>query len=138
MQRASSSPDLSIGTPKVTIVFDNVIHPMPVKSRPERRNFVRSLDSGGGYRLVDPDETASGETKSGKSVAPTGITRDGNCIWPLRAVAITGHSLNDVRSILDAHYLHRDPELARAAINKPEIGYCRRLAETKTRTESSK
>ena len=27
---------------------------------------------------------------------------------------ITGHSLRDVRSILDAHYLHRDPALAKA------------------------
>jgi len=36
---------------------------------------------------------------------------------------ITGHSLRDVRSILDAHYLHRDIELARAAIHKLEMGY---------------
>lgn len=43
-------------------------------------------------------------------------------------VAITGHSLNDVRSILDAHYLHRDPELARAAIHKLELDYARRIA----------
>jgi integrase len=34
--------------------------------------------------------------------------------------AITGHSLRDVRSILDAHYLHRDPALADAAITKLE------------------
>jgi len=53
-------------------------------------------------------------------------------------VSITGHSLNDVRSILDAHYLHRDPELARAAIHKLELGYADRLSETKTGTESSK
>jgi integrase len=33
---------------------------------------------------------------------------------------ITGHSLRDVRSILDAHYLHRDPALADAAIRKLE------------------
>jgi integrase len=33
---------------------------------------------------------------------------------------ITGHSLSDVRSILDSHYLHRDPELGRAAISKLE------------------
>jgi hypothetical protein len=49
-------------------------------------------------------------------------------------VSITGHSLNDVRSILDAHYLHRDPELARAAIHKLEFGYARRMAEAKTGT----
>jgi len=36
--------------------------------------------------------------------------------------AITGHSLRDVRSILDARYLHRDPELVRAAIHKPKWG----------------
>jgi integrase len=34
--------------------------------------------------------------------------------------AITGHTLKDVRSILDAHYLHRDPALAEAAIRKLE------------------
>ncbi len=32
--------------------------------------------------------------------------------------AITGHSLKDVRSILDAHYLHRDPALAESAMAK--------------------
>jgi integrase len=40
---------------------------------------------------------------------------------------ITGHSLRDVRSILDAHYLYRDPALAESAIRKLE-----------KRTESSK
>lgn len=33
---------------------------------------------------------------------------------------ITGHSLSDVRSILDAHYLYRDPALADSAITKLE------------------
>jgi integrase len=33
---------------------------------------------------------------------------------------ITGHSLRDVAAILDAHYLHRDPALARSAISKLE------------------
>jgi integrase len=33
---------------------------------------------------------------------------------------ITGHSLTDVRSILDAHYLHRDPALGDSAIRKLE------------------
>jgi hypothetical protein len=49
-------------------------------------------------------------------------------------VSITGHSLNDVRSILDAHYLHRDPELARAAIHKLELSYARRIAGAKSGT----
>ena len=39
--------------------------------------------------------------------------------------SITGHSLRDVRSVLDAHYLHRDIELARAAITKLEMGYAK-------------
>ena len=33
---------------------------------------------------------------------------------------ITGHTLADVREILDAHYLHRDPALAESAIRKLE------------------
>lgn len=33
---------------------------------------------------------------------------------------ITGHSLRDVRSILDAHYLNRDPKLGESAIRKLE------------------
>jgi integrase len=35
---------------------------------------------------------------------------------------ITGHTLRDVRSILDANYLHRDPALAEAGIRKLEAG----------------
>jgi integrase len=36
--------------------------------------------------------------------------------------AITGHTLRDVRSTLDAHYFHRDPALGDAAITKLERG----------------
>jgi len=50
---------------------------------------------------------------------------------------ITGHSLRDVRSILDAHYLHRDVELARTAITKLEMGYAKPI-EAKTGTSGSK
>jgi len=35
-------------------------------------------------------------------------------------VTITGHSIRDVHSIMDANYLHRDPALAEAAIRKLE------------------
>jgi integrase len=35
---------------------------------------------------------------------------------------ITGHTLRDVRSILDSHYLHRDVALAESAIRKLERG----------------
>jgi integrase len=45
---------------------------------------------------------------------------------------ITGHSLRDVRSILDAHYLHRDIELARSAITKLEMGYAKQVADGST------
>jgi hypothetical protein len=51
--------------------------------------------------------------------------------------SITGHSLRDVRSILDAHYLHRDPKLARDAIHKLELGYAMKagaVVEAKTGT----
>jgi hypothetical protein len=34
----------------------------------------------------------------------------------------TGHSLREVRSILDSHYLHRDLALAESAIRKLEKG----------------
>ena len=34
---------------------------------------------------------------------------------------ITGHSLKDVRSILDSHYLNRDPALGKSAIAKLEM-----------------
>jgi integrase len=34
--------------------------------------------------------------------------------------SFTGHDLNDVARILDAHYLHRDPRLAESAIRKRE------------------
>ena len=43
------------------------------------------------------------------------------CTEP-QIAAITGHSLRDVCSILDANYLHRDPALADAAIAKLEKG----------------
>ncbi len=33
---------------------------------------------------------------------------------------ITGHSMSDVRTVLDQHYIHRDPELAESAIRKLE------------------
>jgi integrase len=51
---------------------------------------------------------------------------------------ITGHSLRDVRSILDAHYLNRDQALAESAIRKLEMGFAQRVAETKAGTKPSK
>ncbi len=69
----------------------------------------------------------------------TAVTRLalGGCSEP-EIATITGHTLRDVRSILDAHYLHRDRALAESAIRKLELGYARRLAEAKTGTDSTK
>jgi integrase len=56
----------------------------------------------------------------------TAVTRLalGGCTEP-QIAAITGHALSDVRSILDAHYLHRDPALAREAISRLEMKYAK-------------
>ncbi len=45
-------------------------------------------------------------------------------VVPLRGATstITGHSLRDVRSVLDSNYLHRDPALGLAATHKLESG----------------
>ncbi len=43
---------------------------------------------------------------------------------------ITGHSLRDVRSILDSHYFCRDPALAQSAITKLEIGGRKKSAKS--------
>jgi integrase len=42
---------------------------------------------------------------------------------------ITGHSLRDVRSILDSHYFCRDPALAQSAITKLEIARAKKECE---------
>jgi integrase len=52
--------------------------------------------------------------------------------------SISGHSIRDVRSILDAHYLHRDPALAESAIRKLELGYAGGPIEAETGAESTK
>ena len=43
----------------------------------------------------------------------------GKCTVP-EIASITGHSLKEVGSILDFHYLHRDPALGESAIQKLE------------------
>src|SRR5262249_27249137 len=40
----------------------------------------------------------------------------------MEIATLTGHSLRDVHTILDAHYLNRDPALAESAIRKLEKG----------------
>jgi integrase len=87
-----------------------------------------------------PDGFRASWGKACKKAAVTGITFNdlrGTAVTRLALVGcteaeiatITGHSLRDVRSILDAHYLHRDIELAKSAITKLEMGYAKRVAE---------
>jgi integrase len=53
----------------------------------------------------------------------TAVTRLAICGCTEAEIAtITGHSLRDVRSVLDSHYLHRDPALGESAIRKLEAG----------------
>jgi hypothetical protein len=57
----------------------------------------------------------------GQGVRGTAVTRLALAECTEAEIAyITGHSLRDVRSILDAHYLHRDPALGESAIRKLE------------------
>jgi integrase len=87
-----------------------------------------------------PDGFRASWGKACKKAAIAGITFNdlrGTAVTRLALVGcteaeiatITGHSLRDVRSILDAHYLHRDIELARSAITKLEMGYAKRVAD---------
>jgi hypothetical protein len=82
-----------------------------------RASFIKAKDRAGIVDLTFNDLRGTSVTR----LALAGCTE-------AQIVSITGHSLNDVRSILDAHYLHRDPELARAAITKLELDYARRIA----------
>ena len=42
------------------------------------------------------------------------------CTQP-EIATVTGHSLNEIATILDAHYLSRDPRLAESALKKREM-----------------
>ena len=90
----------------------------------------RGRRTGSGRRGVRPAERAGITGVTFNDLRGTAVTRLAlvDCT-EAQIAAITGHSLRDVRSILDAHYLHRDPELARAAIHKLEMGHAMR-AET--------
>jgi integrase len=51
----------------------------------------------------------------------TAVTRLALCGCSEAEIAtLTGHSISDVKSILEIHYLHKDPALAEAAIRKLE------------------
>ncbi|AWN43431.1 tyrosine-type recombinase/integrase [Methylobacterium durans] len=95
----------------------------------ERRSPVILLNSEG--RPWTSDGFRSSWSKACKACGITGLTFHdlrGTAVSRLALVesseaeiaTLTGHSLNDVRSILDAHYLNRDPALAASAIRKLE------------------
>ena len=78
-----------------------------------------------------PDGFRASWGKACKKAAIAGVTFNdlrGTAVTRLALVGcseaeiatITGHSLRDVRSILDAHYLARDPALGESAIRKLE------------------
>jgi hypothetical protein len=50
---------------------------------------------------------------------------------------LTGHSLANVREILDRHYLHRDVALAESAIRKLEAGVSGQLSRYPPRTKQA-
>lgn len=79
----------------------------------------------------NPDGFRSSWKKACKAAGITGVTFNdlrGTAVSRLalagateaEIATISGHSLRDVRSILDAHYLNRDPRLAENAIRKLE------------------
>lgn len=108
-----------------------------------RRSPIVLMNSEG--RPWTPDGFRTSWGKACAKVGITGVTFNdlrGTAVTRLALVGcteaqiatITGHRLSDVRSIIDAHYLHRDREMAQEAINKLETRY----AEVKSGTKSSK
>jgi integrase len=83
-----------------------------------RSSFAKARDRAGLFGLRFNDTRGTAVTR----LALTGAT-------PPEIAAITGHSLRDVGTILDAHYLSRDPELAWNAIRKLEIGMAAKMKE---------
>jgi integrase len=79
-----------------------------------RASFFKARDAAGLKGLTFNDLRGTAVTR----LALVGCTE-------AQIATVTGHSLSDVRSILDAHYLHRDPELARDAIHKLEMRYAK-------------
>ena len=79
----------------------------------------------------EPDGFRSSWGKACRAVGVVGVTFNdlrGTAVTRLalagateaEIATLTGHALRDVRSILDANYLHRHPALAEAAIRKLE------------------
>jgi integrase len=81
-----------------------------------RTSFFKARDAAGISGLTFHDLRGTAVTR----LALVGCTEP-------QIAAITGHMLSDVRSILDAHYLHRDPALAREAISRLEMKYAKQL-----------
>jgi integrase len=79
-----------------------------------RTSFFKARDAAGISGLTFHDLRGTAVTR----LALVGCTEP-------QIAAITGHALSDVRSILDVHYLHRDPALAREAISRLEMKYAK-------------
>src|SRR5262249_45044196 len=103
---------------------------MPHKST--ARSCSRTATGGRGLRTAFRSSWGIAAPKAGivgvtfndlRGTAVTGLALV-DCTEP-QIATIIGHSLSNVRSILDKHYLHRDIELARSAITKLEMGYAK-------------
>jgi hypothetical protein len=123
------SPSRSIvaGLDKSMRAGRGVGHSRPRSTRRSSRagSYCRARTISHGLRI--------GFAVRGKRLArkPTGVTFNdlrGTALTRLaiagcteaQIVGITGHTMRAVQSILDAHYLHRDPALAEEAIRKLE------------------
>jgi integrase len=101
------------------IALDNATKVSPIiLTRPDGRPFTRDAFQGMWRRAV---KAAGIEGLTFHDLRGTAVTRLAlaGCT-EAEIAAITGHSLSNVRSILDAHYLSRDPQLAENAMRKLE------------------
>jgi integrase len=76
-----------------------------------RASFAKARDKAGIQDVTFNDLRGTAVTR----LAVAGCTE-------AEIATITGHALRDVRSILDSHYLNRDPSLGESAIRKLETG----------------
>jgi hypothetical protein len=95
--------------------------------RKEMLEHERVLLNSWGRALARDGFRSSWATAQKKRAGVVGVTFNdlrGTAVTRTEAeiATITGHTIGQVRSILDAHYLHRHPELGEHAIRKLEAG----------------
>jgi integrase len=101
-----------------------------LEATPKRSTVILTTAEG---KAWTPDGFRSSWRKACAAAGIVGVTFNdlrGSAVTRLALVesteaeiaTITGHALRDVRSILDANYLHRDPALGESAIRKLERG----------------